>query len=121
MSTDLKSTTTTNNDTAVKDDRGKWRMSLISSVAMRDIGMVLDFGTKKYAEHNWRKGFIWSRLFDAAMRHLFAWLAGEDNAKDSGLPHLAHAACNLIFLLEFKETNKGTDDRFPVPEYLSVD
>jgi hypothetical protein len=40
------------------------------------------------------------RYLDAALRHMFAHAKGETHAEDSGLPHLAHAACNILFLLE---------------------
>lgn len=106
---------------AVKNDGDKWRMSLMSCIMIREVGRVLEFGARKYAIHNWRKGFNWTRLFDACQRHLIAWMAGESIDPESKLPHLAHAICNLMFLLEFQFTGKGVDDRFPVPEYLSVD
>jgi hypothetical protein len=36
----------------------------------------------------------------AALRHLIRWWRGEKIDPDSGLPHLAHAACSIFFLLE---------------------
>ena len=67
---------------------------------------------EKYAEHNWRKGFVWSRPLSAAMRHITAFNAGEDKDPESGLSHLAHAACCIMFLLEFEKTHKELDDRY---------
>lgn len=60
---------------------------------------------------NWEKGFKWSRLFGSTLRHLFAWYRGETIDPESGLNHLSHAACNIIFLLEFSHTGAGEDDR----------
>lgn len=97
---------------AVKHDTGKVRLELLSVPAMEAIAEVMTFGAKKYAAHNWRKGFEWSRLFGAALRHLFAALRGEDKDPESGLPHLAHAGCCIMFLLEHYLCNLGTDDRY---------
>jgi hypothetical protein len=73
---------------------------------------VLAFGAQKYAEHNWRNGFAWSRPLSAAMRHITAFNAGEDTDPESGLSHLAHAACCIMFLLEFEKTHPHLDDRY---------
>jgi hypothetical protein len=37
------------------------------------------------------------------MRHVTDWWDGEKNDKGSGLPHLAHAACDILFLLAMEE------------------
>lgn len=98
--------------TGVKYDAGKPDMSLISSVAITQLADVLTFGKKKYAANNWRKGMEWGRVISAVFRHLYAWLRGEDIDPESGLPHLAHAMCGLMFLIEYAETKKGKDDRY---------
>src|SRR5437899_3061811 len=74
--------------TAAKFDTGKSPVSLIPRDAQLAEADVLAFGAKKYAAHNWRKGMAWSRLGDAAMRHLLAWLDGEDVDPETGLSHL---------------------------------
>jgi len=98
--------------TALKFDDGKLPLHLLSTEAMNQTAAVLAFGAKKYAEHNWRKGFVWSRPLSAAMRHITAFNAGEDKDPESGLSHLAHAACCIMFLLEFEKTRKELDDRY---------
>lgn len=95
---------------AQKYDTGKPRMSLLSSVALEKIAEVLTFGAQKYEPHNWRKGFKYSRLMDAALRHLNAYNGGEKKDPESGKSHLAHASCCLMMLLEFEETGIGEDD-----------
>lgn len=37
---------------------------------------------------------------DALFRHLLAYLGGETEDAESGLPHLWHLACNAAFLIE---------------------
>ncbi len=94
-----------------KHDAGKEPVGLIPREALLAEARVLAFGAEKYAAHNWRKGMRWSRLGDAAMRHLRAWLDGEDNDPETGLPHLAHLRCCAGFLLAYAERGAGTDDR----------
>lgn len=96
----------------VKHDQGKPDMSLLSPIALNKIAEVMSFGKKKYAAHNWRGGFVWSRPLAAAARHLFAYIGGENNDPESGLSHLAHASCCLMFLLEFETTRPDLDDRY---------
>lgn len=98
--------------TALKFDDGKLPLHLLSTEAMNQTAAVLQFGADKYAAHNWRKGFTWSRPLAAAMRHITAFNAGEDKDPESGLSHLAHAACCIMFLLEFEKTHKELDDRY---------
>jgi hypothetical protein len=97
---------------AKKYDDGKPDMSLLSPIAITKIAEVMSFGRKKYAAHNWRAGFNWSRLIAAALRHILSYLGGEDKDPESGLSHLAHASCCLMFLLEFEVTHKDKDDRY---------
>ena len=98
--------------TALKFDGGKLPLHLLSTEAINQTAAVLAFGAEKYAEHNWRKGFVWSRPLSAAMRHITAFNAGEDKDPESGLSHLAHAACCIMFLLEFEKTHQELDDRY---------
>jgi hypothetical protein len=99
-------------NTGIKHDDGKPTLALLPPEALLEIAKVLDHGKRKYTAHNWRGGFVWSRVSSAIMRHLFAWLMGEDRDPESGLLHLAHAGAGLLFLLTFQLTNTGEDDRF---------
>jgi hypothetical protein len=95
-----------------KHDNGKSRVDLLPSKPLLMIGDVLAFGAQKYAAHNWREGFDQSRLIGAAMRHLLAYNDGEDNDPESGLSHLAHLGCCVLFLLEHQAKGIGRDDRY---------
>lgn len=96
----------------VKHDEGKTPLGLHPHEALEEIGRVLAFGAKKYAAHNWRKGMAWSRLYDAALRHLLAWIGGEDKDIETGISHLAHAGCCLEFLIAYERSGIGIDDRW---------
>jgi hypothetical protein len=95
-----------------KHDQGKPQMGLMSQVFLMGLSRVLTFGATKYASHNWRKGIAYSRLFDALMRHLWAWWGGEEIDPESGECHLDHAACCLMFLREMREDRADLDDRY---------
>ncbi|WP_443696427.1 dATP/dGTP diphosphohydrolase domain-containing protein [Pseudomonas sp.] len=96
----------------VKHDNGKAPMSLLDRKALEGIAEVLQFGAAKYAAHNWRGGFAHTRLTDAALRHIFAFLDGEDADPESGLSHIAHAQCCLMFLQRMIADSPELDDRF---------
>lgn len=96
---------------AIKNDEGKARISLVPPEAIYAMARVLTHGATKYADHNWRKGFKWSRLLDAAMRHLLAFQWNEDVDPETGESHIAHALCCLSFLLVHYEQSIGEDDR----------
>lgn len=94
-----------------KYDNGKPPIGLIPNDSLVALAEVLEFGSKKYDRWNWSKGFKWSRLVDATYRHLGAWKEGEDRDPESGLSHLSHAACCLIFLITHERRKLGEDDR----------
>lgn len=98
-----------------KHDTGKPRMSLLPTGPLTAVAEVLTFGATKYSANNWRAGFDYSRLTDAALRHLLAFNEGEDADPESGISHIAHAICGLMFLLEQTRAGTGTDDRFKRP------
>lgn len=95
----------------IKHDEGKPRMELLPTAPLVEIAKVLSFGAEKYSPHNWRGGFDYSRLVGATLRHLTAWNDGEDKDEESGISHLAHAGCCILFLLEQEAKGTGTDDR----------
>lgn len=76
------------------------------------MAQVMTYGKTKYGSHNWRGGLAWSRLLAAILRHVFAYLGGESKDPETGLSHLAHAACGIMMLLEYEETHPELDDRF---------
>lgn len=97
---------------AIKEDGEKNRLDLLPIGPLEDIAEILTFGAKKYADHNWRNGFKWSRLYGALFRHMFAWIKGQDKDPETGKSHLAHAGCCILFLLEHEKRGLGEDDRY---------
>jgi hypothetical protein len=94
----------------LKLDAEKPRLSLIPGAALVEIALVLEYGARKYAVGNWRHVRPTRRYLDAALRHLHAAADGEETDPESGLSHLAHAACSLAFLLAFRAAGVALED-----------
>ena len=92
-------------------NKSKPMYELLPGQPIRDIVDVLTVGAQKYAPRNWEKGLSWSETLASLERHVSAFKRGEDFDMESNLPHMAHAACNALFLLEFMHTMPERDDR----------
>jgi hypothetical protein len=87
-----------------KFDSDKLRWDLLPMRPIEDAIKVLTFGASKYGPNNWRYvEEAKERYFAALMRHIAAYRKGESLDPESGLSHLAHAMCNIIFLTEVGE------------------
>jgi hypothetical protein len=88
----------------MKFDAGKLDYTLVPWDGLEEIVKVLEFGAKKYARENWRfVKFGETRYMAAAFRHLIAYQNNEDVDPETGLSHLAHAGCCLLFLLALEK------------------
>ena len=101
-----------------KSDQGKEPWHLLPYDALTEVVKVLQHGEQKYTARNWEKGMNWSRLHAATNRHLNQkwWQKRETEDAESGLMHLAHATCDLLFLLAYELRSVGEDDR---PEVIT--
>lgn len=81
-----------------KYDDGKLMWDLLPWDAVEKVVEILTYGAKKYTPNNWQNVKA-NRYYAALMRHIVAELKGEDCDEESGLLHLSHAACNILFLL----------------------
>ncbi len=90
-----------------KHDQDKPMVSLIDPGWLLDTSAVLTYGAQKYSEDNWKHVENHKdRYLSAAYRHLLAFQSGEINDPESGLPHLAHASCCLMFLHYFSAADQ---------------
>lgn len=89
---------------ARKDDEGKLRWSLLPWRALAKVVEVLEYGAGKYRAHAWVEvESAEDRYKEALLRHVAAFASGELIDPESGKSHLAHVACNALFLLHFSE------------------
>lgn len=96
---------------AVKHDKGKAQLSLITRESLEYEAAAFEYGAKKYGRDNYKQGMNWTRVLDAALRHLTAFNAKEDLDHESLLNHLAHAKACVAMLIYYYENKIGTDDR----------
>lgn len=94
-----------------KDDQGKACFHYLPADALAAINKVLVFGAGKYGDRNWERGMAWLRPANAALRHLFAWMRGERADPETGMSHLWHAGCCILFLITYELRQIGKDDR----------
>ncbi len=97
----------------INKDEGKLRLDLVPPEATEAIARVAGQACEsgKYPERNWEQGMDWLRQYGSAQRHLLAWMKGEDNDADTGLPHLEHALTRIGFLVTYARRDIGRDDR----------
>lgn len=96
-----------------KLDAGKSFPALVIRGFSKAISKVVEvgtFGALKYSRNGWmyvENGL--ERYEDALYRHLLADLNGETLDPETKLPHLAHAAWNILAIIELREKNRPID------------
>ncbi len=89
-------------DQTAKLDANKPRPTLVPVSLIQSVTAIREYGNQKYHDpENWRKVEP-QRYKDALYRHWLAYLQGEQNDPESGLPHLWHLATNAAFLIEME-------------------
>jgi hypothetical protein len=89
----------------MKFDNGKPDYSLLPFAAVDEVVKVLTYGAAKYDRFNWEKVEA-VRYQAATMRHFSTHMQGEKLDPESGISHLAHAICSLLYLLDFELKDK---------------
>lgn len=111
----------------MKFDGGKVRADLWYLPFLDEVHAVLVFGADKYSVRgqdgvtvletgawNWARGMSYSRLFNSASRHLWAWWwRREDCDSETGLHHMAHLTACAMFIFGLQRLRRGADDRPP--------
>lgn len=90
--------------TGIKYDNEKPNWSLLDLSIISDVVSVLTYGANKYAPDNW-KCVDKNRYFSACLRHLTAYQHGEPVDEETGISHLAHAACCIHFMQWHEKNN----------------
>ena len=85
----------------MKFDKNKPDYSLLPFAAVDEVVKVLTYGAAKYDRFNWEKVEA-VRYQAATMRHFSTHMQGEKIDPESGISHLAHAICSLLYLLDFE-------------------
>ena len=94
-----------------KKDTGKLRYDLIPAYPLERLAVVYTIGAAKYDDWNWLKGFNYSQIYAAIMRHVQAWWMGRSVDLEDGQHPLASVAWGVFALMELERLGAGTDDR----------
>lgn len=90
----------------------KTPLRLIPPPALISLANVMALGAKKYGPFNWREKTVRRTVYlEAALRHIYTVLDGEDLDPESREPHEAHAMACMAILLDAIAINKIQDDR----------
>ncbi len=90
----------------------KPRLSLVPPAGIVYAALAMENGAKKYGPYNWREKKVQAMIYlEACTRHILSFQDGEEDARDSGVPHLAHALACLLILIDAKETGNLIDNR----------
>lgn len=95
-----------------KADNSKPQLNLIPSEALTGMAKAFMYGAKKYNRFNFKKGLEYTRLTDAAMRHILQFLDGEEQDVESGEDHISHALASLAMLKYMMANRPEMDDRY---------
>jgi hypothetical protein len=101
-------------DLKIEKAKDKLRWDLLPVREIEEVVKILTFGAKKYNDNNWKEGRdvkSEDRYFAAMMRHLVAYRKGELIDPESGLSHLSHAMCNVLFLMYFQNEDSSGNIR----------
>lgn len=89
-----------------KFDNGKTQWSLLPFDALEQVVKVLQHGAEQYGSNNWQQlDDFYNRYWNAAMRHLIQYRSRQMDPQWN-LSHMAHCACNILFLLWGEMHNK---------------
>ena len=139
QSKEIRTTSSTGGQKGTKDERH----DLIPTGPLAELAHHFGVGARKYEDHNWRRGYEWSKSYSAVQRHLNAFWGGEDLDEcpasgegcsfvthelepfisqnpgktcynHTGNHHLVCAAWHCFALLEFKDRFPEFDDRYVV-------
>lgn len=108
---EVRTTSSTGGQKGVKPQR----MSLVPVGPLLALAQHFGVGALKYDDHQWRKGYEWSKSYDALLRHLFAFWGGEDIDEETGSLHLDAVMWHAFVLRQFYDDFQQFDDRYKYP------
>ena len=100
---------------------GKVEFDDLPLMGLVEVAKVGAYGRNKYAKHNWRGEAPTSQYINCALRHIFKFVYGEQRDAESSQKHIAHAAWNLLTLLEKETLKADVNDLFYKESKITLD
>ena len=92
-------------------NKEKLKWSLVDFESLEEMVKVLEFGAEKYEPDNWKRGLPTLEICESLLRHVFAYMRGEDIDPESGRSHIGHILCNGMFLSYMQNKKPNMDNR----------
>lgn len=108
LSGEVRTTSSTGGQKGVKPEQ----YQSIPPEAERELAEHYAKGAAKYGDHNFRKGYEWSKSYSALRRHLRAFWGGEDIDPETGSKHIIAVAWHALTLATFMDEHPDFDDRY---------
>lgn len=109
-----KETRSVDADTGAEKGTKIERYDLIPVEALAAVARHYGRGAQKYEDHNWRRGYDWSKSYAALQRHANQFWGGEDIDDETRSNHMAAVAFHALALIEYCDTNRDKDDRWKI-------
>ncbi len=102
---------------AMRDNKGKLRVSLVPPEAIRLLAGIYQAGTRRYPDNNWRKGQPVTQSLDSLLRHLLEFMDHtksdlDDGPKGTKQQHIVQVAWNALTIAIDMEAHPELDDRY---------
>jgi hypothetical protein len=89
-------------------------LGLLPPAPQAHTALALLDGAIKYGRWNWREESVAASVYiDACLRHIADWVDGQEQAEDSKVHHLGHAAACLFIIMDAQQRGNMIDDRTP--------
>lgn len=105
---EIRTTSSTGAQKGVKPEA----FALLPVEALEEVARHYWKGAEKYAAHNWRKGYEWSKSYSALQRHANAFWRGENIDQETGSHHMAGVVFHALSLITFTSEQPEFDDRW---------
>lgn len=87
-------------------------LGYVPAAAVLGPAPAMAIGAAKYGPFNWREQPVQAMIYvEAVLRHLFAWIDGQDDAEDTGISHIGHAQAGLAILADAIAAGNVIDNR----------
>jgi hypothetical protein len=85
----------------IRDNAGKVQWSLVHFKSLEPMVRVLEYGAKKYAVDQWKKGLSKKEMKESLMRHVADYIDGVELDAETNCHQLGHILVNAMFLSYF--------------------
>ena len=90
----------------------KCPLHLVPPALAIGVAEAMKNGADKYGAYNFRESGIAASVYiGAILRHLYAYMDGEDCARDSQIHHLKHIGASIALMLDSMAKGTYVDDR----------